>query len=395
MFSLNPKTIIINIKMNNHFKTISINFLTVLKKNSLIYQFATYLKNIFFYFSWHIQFIKNLIKKNNFKKKILLVYDLNSQPYSIGDFLNLLEASLIISETKNIQHIDCMIIYQMDNLSKSDIVFKNIVNSDNVFDFINNFLPLFQLNHKIRSIFLIESVNFFIKFFNKFSNEYYLWPSYTSIKSGTYLSPVIFNNLLNTFYIKNKSIPYLKSSRALEDWSFVFFNSHSKNRIFVTVNLRANKNWSTERNSNIPEWIKFFNHCNNLFDVTFFIICSKEEVHPSLLDCKNVVLVKNFNTNSSQDLALIQNSHYHMGANSGPSTIAWFSEKPFLTVNMKLKKGNFYKSKDMIIDLGNGFQKLNFFKKDQLIFSKIETASILINVFENIYPKLLSYRLKN
>ena len=154
-------------------------------------------------------------------------------------------------------------------------------------------------------------------------------------------------------------------------------------------------NWSSDRNSAIAEWITFFNYCANLFEVTFFIICKNDEIDPMLHKCTNTVLVKKYNTNAAQDLALIQNSHFHMGANSGPSTIAWFSDKPFLTVNMKLNKGIFYKNENMIIELGGGFQRLNFFKDNQLIYMHKETAHILINAFENIWPKISSIALKN
>ena len=47
-----------------------------------------------------------------------------------------------------------------------------------------------------------------------------------------------------------------------------------------------------------------------------------------------MIVAKDHHTVVAEDLALISTSAIHMGASSGPASMAWFNDKPYLVVNI-------------------------------------------------------------
>ena len=71
------------------------------------------------------------------------------------------------------------------------------------------------------------------------------------------------------------------------------------------------------------------------------MICSPSEIDPRLRGFPNVLIAKDHLTTLEQDLALIEAASFHLGAASGPSTIAQFNRKPYCIFGWKISPGLF------------------------------------------------------
>ena len=96
------------------------------------------------------------------------------------------------------------------------------------------------------------------------------------------------------------------------------------------------------------------------------------------------MFAKDFYTNIEQDLALIQCSAIHLGVPSGPATVAFFSQKPYLIFKGELHK-QFFMHNDMVTLRSDGTQKFCFASDSQLFFSGVESASKMLIEFNKIY----------
>jgi hypothetical protein len=330
----------------------------LLKKNNNLYYLTKIIREIYFYLDWNKRRFLNYESKYN---RMMVVYDTSRQPYSIGDFIDVMQASLVLAKLNGIKKIDCSILYDRLNPSKSDSVFDGVVNYDNIYEFLNILLPIVQLNQLIGSIHIFDNNSLFLNHISGVREKNLIWPDTYLLESGKYLTPIIYREILFNYYNEYLNLPILSGSDYLNNWANNFFNQFCGNKTAVTVNIRNNNLWSHSRNSKIDQWVLFFKYCATRHNVLFFIICSKDEIDENLRSCTNVIIVKDYSTNIVQDLSLILNSKIHLGANSGPSTLAWYSGKPVLTVNIDLNNIYFCNKAGMVKDLGDGFQALYFF----------------------------------
>ncbi len=97
----------------------------------------------------------------------------------------------------------------------------------------------------------------------------------------------------------------------------------------------------------------------------------------------NVVIAKDHDTTLDQDLALIYCAPAFMGAPSGPSTVAYFRDKPYSILNSHL--GGLLPC----LEKHSWGYSWNFAKKNQrLVTSEIETKQLLIDEFKILYDAM-------
>lgn len=320
------------------------------------------------------------------ERRILAVYDTSSQPFSVGDLLIFQEASLVLCEKHQVEAVDFVIVYDPENPASSDPVFAGTVTEDNVLYHLASLLPLAQVNQKLGSLFVFNSHERLQSFINDNADRYHVWPSGWKVATREYLSPVVFNELLYSHYKEHGSIPNLSCRPFLKNWAEGFYREHVCPQVPVTVNVRNNKGWHLHRNSQMDSWIDFFRHCESRYPVKFIIICAYSEIDERLRNCPNVILAKDHHTGVEQDMALIHTSAMHMGAGSGPATMAWFNSKPYLMVNTVLKMGEFYEREGMIerVD-SDDIQRFWFAGPNQRVAKGKETAELLIREFSKMW----------
>jgi hypothetical protein len=322
------------------------------------------------------------------RKRILAIYDTSSQPFAVGDMLTFQEASLVLLAKYDVDIVDVAIIYDPVDPAKSDAVFKGNISEDNVFFHLASILPIAQVNQNLGSVFIFNSQNQAQKFIADNAEQYHVWPSGWRIGAREYLSPVAFNELLYEHYKTHGNVPNLSCRPYLKVWAGRFFQKHTFPNVPVTVNLRNNKKWHLERNSTFESWLELFNYCEARFPVKFIVICALAEIDERLRNCSNVVLAKDLHTGIEQDLALIHCSAFHIGAGSGPVSMAWFNTKPYLMVNTTYKEKEFYERPGMIQSDEPGFQKFWFAGPMQRISNGTEKAEVLIKEFENMWSSI-------
>lgn len=359
-----------------------------LKIYKFLYNYYSYIfkkfKKINNLFSFIFSFI---FTKNENNKKLLFIYDLTNQPFSVGDFLVANAASIAICEKNLLNEIDLLIIFDINKLNNST-EFKYI-NSDNVYYNIASILPIAQVNQKLNSILIFNNKPQLNKYITDNKERYFIYPKLLTYALGNYLYWDAMNKIFPEYYLLNKHAPLFKCREHLIVSTKNFFKKYIRENIAVTINLRNNKVHGQNRNSNIKEWNKFFEYCNNKFNVKFIIICSLNEIDNSWLKLKNVVVAKEHHTNIEHDLTLINFSSFHMGSPSGPFSMAWFGTKPYINFNIEIDRISEYSS---IVKIGE-YYKFSFASDNQLMIDKPEQFDIILSEFTRIYNSISKIRI--
>lgn len=325
--------------------------------------------------------IQGFLPVRNANKRILIIYDLSAQPFSIGDILLFQEASLVLRAENGCAAVDFALVYDPTHPASHDPVLSSIT-EDNCMFHLASILPVAQVNPYLGSLLLFDSHAHIERFVADNTERYHVWPSAGAYISRAYLYYRIFNELLTDYYRKNNELPYLQSRPNMLSWALSFLHEHVLPAIPVTVQLRRNP-INPDRNSNYDVWLEFFASCSKLYPAKFIVLCGESEVDERFKKCPNVLVAKDFRTHVEQDLALINIAAIHMGASSGPGIMAMFSSKPYLLLKSPLKP----LIKTGFIKTGN-FTRAFFASSVQQITVTAETSDMLNDEFKKMWLSL-------
>lgn len=313
--------------------------------------------------------------------RLLLIYDLSSQPFSLGDLLVMQEAALIVREQEDLAKIDVAVIYEGSQPVVDDPAFREITGDSFLFH-LSSILPAAQVNPFLGSAFLFDSHEALESFIADNEARYQVWPPANLYASREYLFYHCFNEFFLDYYARHKQLPAMRSRPAARSWARNFFHRHSGGQIMGTIQLRRNPA-NPARNSIYEVWFSFFRYCTDNYPVKFLIICAPHEVEPGLRDLPNVIVAKDHCTSLEQDLALIEEAAFHMGASSGPSTICQFNAKPYCIFgwpnNPKLLKG---------ITVDQHRHRFYFSSEYQNWIAHHETLELLKLEFDRMWPAI-------
>lgn len=312
------------------------------------------------------------------ERRLLVVYDLAYQPYSIGDIIHVQEAALALREMHDAGMIDFAMVYDHRDPSPVDEAYAGI-NRDNVHHYLSSLLPVLQVNAYLGSVLIFNSHEQLEKYVSDNKKRYVVWPSAGKYASGLYLNYLIFNEVLYGYYQNHGSIPSLTCRPFLREAAVSFFYRHVWPDIPVTVQMRNNPSYGTHRNAHMESWIEFFNGCRGRYPVKFVVICSLSEVDDRLRDCSNVIIAKDQHTNIELELAMIHEAAMHMGSSSGMATMAEFNNKPYFIVNTDI---NLERYKGMIRE--DHFVRFFFASPFQRFAFGQETPELLAEQFERM-----------
>ena len=347
-------------------------FYSLIKKNLIRFQKLC---------NWLFRINKNNKSLTN-NKRILIVFDLASQPFGIGDFILLQQVSLILSKKYLTQYTDIAIVH--DVISKPLSEEFSSITTENIYYHLASIIPIAQINRNIGSVFIFNSHFQFENHLSANFENYITWPSIMQYASGDYLYYSALNKVIYKYYQKNHQIPLLKCRDFLKSWAESFYGENLNSEIPVTINLRKNLLWGTERNSDMDAWYEFFKSCIGNYNVKFIIIGSNQEIDERMRLLKNVLIAKDFNTGIEQDLALISLSEFHMGASSGPISMAWFSGKPYLMFSWDANIENY----DGLKKYDDDYYSFGFASPLQKMTKNKETLEILKKGFEDIWKEI-------
>lgn len=312
------------------------------------------------------------------KRRLLVIYDFASQPFSIGDILVIQEASLVLRQVKGLGQVDLALVYDPASPVVPDPAFSDI-SSENFLWHLPTVLQAAQVNPYLGSLFLFDSHRRLEEFASGSFHTYEIWPPLLQYANREYLYYRVFNEVLFDYFQREKALPRLQFRAPARAWSRVFIERHVGSDVAVTVQLRRNLA-NPERNTDYDSWISFFKFSQGRYPVKFLIICAQHEVDPRLRQCPNVVVAKDHCTNVEQDLALVDAAAMHMGASSGPGVIAIFGDKPYCHFNTNLQldlyKGSIREGNRARLFFGNSTQSFLFGR---------ETSDLIAAEFERMW----------
>jgi hypothetical protein len=293
------------------------------------------------------------------------------------------EGSLVLREKHNLDMVDFALLYDSEHPASPDPAFSSITENNAMYH-LASILPVAQVNQHLGSLFLFNSRRNLLRFIADNADLYYVWPPGWKFAFSEYLYYEIFNDLLYNHYKKHGSIPRLTCRQFLVDWAQAFYRKHVHPQVPVTVNVRNNMAFQTHRNLRLECWLEFFHHCETRYPAKFVVVCARSEIDDRLRHCPNVIIAKDHHTGIEQDLALIHTSAIHMGAGSGPASIAWFNDKPYLMVNT-VYGPQYFAHPEMIRQEEENVQRFWFAGPLQHIAGGAETTELLIREFARMW----------
>jgi hypothetical protein len=187
------------------------------------------------------------------------------------------------------------------------------------------------------------------------------------------------------FFQENGHIPYLRCRTELAARAQKFLEQHVLPSMPVVVHLKNNPLETGCSNANFEAWSDFFGVCESRYDVKFVLI-GNEEVPSGISGLSNVILSKDFGSDLSNDLALIQAGPVFMGMSSGPCVMKVFSDAPYVVY-----KNPDHHKEEMEAELGNGV-RFSFATPFQKFLRVFETGPDLLSEFSYIYENLRKNR---
>lgn len=321
-------------------------------------------------------------------KRVLFVYDFVSQGYTYGDLLHCHAGSLVLAEIYAAQRVDFAFVVDRSNPTLPYSKFAEYVTADSAFFIAWRILQINLVNSKLGSTFIFDNHADLQRFVGRFKSDYVVWPSEWRVASDQFLGGLVFKELFFEFQKAHGHVPEFLLPAHLNKWAAKFFEDNVYPQTPITINLRNNPIYDVHRNSDFDAWRSFFEYCQSRYPVKFILICNVDEFDVRFRQCSNVIFAKDFHTDISQELALIANSAMHIGAGSGPVSMANFGRKPYLIVNTDLHKNKLFSHPGMVIDLDENFQKLWFAGEDQRFCRSKESANLLTVEFESMWGRL-------
>jgi hypothetical protein len=344
-----------------------------LKRNRLVRALGRRVKAAASFLRWHLQAFSGLVTAD--ARRLLMIYDFSSQPFSIGDILVIQEASLVLRQVSGLDRVDLAFVYDPASPVVPDPAFSKI-DSENFLWHLSAVLQAAQVNPHLGSLFLFDSHRRLEEFVTGTFHTYDVWPPLPQYASREYLYYRVFNEILFDYFQKEKTLPRLHSRGPAQAWAQGFMEQHVGSDVAVTVQLRRNPA-NPARDTDSDSWISFFQFCRGRYPVKFLIICAQHEIDPRLRQCSNVIIAKDHCTSVEQDLALVGAAAMHMGASSGPGTIALFSGRPYCLFNtdlqMDLYKGSIREGDRATLFFGSSNQSFLFGRENpDLIATEFE-----------------------
>jgi len=299
----------------------------------------------------------------------LVVYDFSSQPVSVGDLLLARVAAECLRLRAPGQRVDIAFISES----------AGIADAAASIDEVGRVLQAVRLDPELGNVFFFGDREEFERFLSTLPPATSIWPSPAYYVSGQYSYYLLWNELLYDCFHRYRTLPHLRSAPRARAWAEGFVAGHAGARTAVSVQLRRNLS-NPARNSDFDAWIAFFDeYVRRGEPFVFFVVGSASEVDPRLAACPNVVLAKAFHTALDQDLALIDVCAAHMGAASGPSTMAFFSDKPYVLFGWRTTD---HRYRDLHAQ--DNVRRFYFATPDQRLIADLETTDSIEAEFARI-----------
>lgn len=337
-----------------------------------------FFSRIYAIFCWVLSspYIVTNTKTNS--RRFLAIYDLSSQPCSIGDFINFQQSVLVQCFNSDIEYVDVVFLNEGKDKNKSKE--HASINDSNSLYYLASIIPVAQINRKLGSVLIFNS-HFQLEQYIAANGKYYhIWPNAFEYSGKDYMYYSTFNDIFYNHNIRYGHLPTLICRDFLIKWAKDFYTTNIPNQVPITINLRNNHIFGQDRNSKIECWLDFFDYCDGRYNAKFIIICAFSEIDSRIRKHRNVIIAKDFYTGIEQDLALINTSAIHMGAASGPISMAWYGERPYLMFSWD---ADISKNRSIVVE--DGYYRFNFSYPYQRMYKQAENLDLLKKEFDAMW----------
>lgn len=315
-------------------------------------------------------------------QRMLTIVDYAVQPYSIGDFLVYLMGSMAAAGLAEVEKVDLCLLSDPSR-PPIDPIMREQVTAQNHYSHLISFLPMAELHPYLGALMVFDSADELNAYLVKSGGLYKMWPGAAALAAKQYMFYDNFK-LIKEHHQQRGAIPQFKFNPLLADWANAFFQKHAPQTVPVTINLRNNPNFHTNRNYILQAWKEFFERCQDNVPVKFIVTCAASEVDASLRSLPNVVFAKDNQSTLMQDLSLIRFAAFHLGSSSGPIAIPIFGDQPYHVFNCDAVAHIANYGGSLIMN-DAGEMQFSFAKKLQTFGVVPETADGIWQQFEKIW----------
>lgn len=314
------------------------------------------------------------------EKKILVVWNLDLNPLSIGGLLILFVEIQIQQIKNNIKSVELCIIGRGLGTYKSYVInnyflleIEKTIDLHLIERF--KFLSIISDFSNLSKIHLVENLSGFFTQFSEFQNQFIFWPSIKEISKLEKICPS--TKLAQRFYGKNHFIPTIVCHGDSLHWAEKFLLNFVYPAKPVIVHLKNNTSERKCSNANFDAWYGFLKYFSN--DNKYkFVLIGNEPVDDKIVSLPNVIISRDYGSNLPRDLALITQGSFFLGMSSGPCNVAIFSKIPYVI----------YKNPDHDVEQMNeelGEKNSFVFSTSSQKFSRsFETTEMIIQDFQEI-----------
>lgn len=315
-------------------------------------------------------------------RRPLLIHDFRNQPISIGDLLMTRIAAEVLRRNNGAVFVDIALLYEpgMERHADPDLWH---VNSANLVGTVGRVMQAMQIDATLGSIAIFNSRPELEHYVEGRAGDALVWPGVSWYAAGQYIYYEIFNQLLYGYFRQHGAVPQLHAGSDQREWALALIDRTASGRTPVTVQLRLNPH-NTARNSRHEEWRKFLLQCGQSDPgYVFYIIGDRGERLDEFRALSNVVVARDHGGSLEGDLALIDTCHAHMGASSGPATMAVFSPKPYAIFGWKTAD---YRYRGLVME--KGVRRFYFASDAQRLVVDTETQALLAHEWSLIRSEL-------
>jgi hypothetical protein len=293
--------------------------------------------------------------------KITGVWDTANTDSKLGFLLLFQEELLLLSEINKSDEIDLIFTYN----EKANLLYF--------------YSSIVQLNPHVHDIFYIQNLELFkIHDSEKLNNDMVIWPSDEWKPCCSYTGSTL---AIQDLWKKSGNIINLETPTNVRQKAARWLYKRLDGRLPVVIHLRNNPKEHIG-NANMSAWIPFFEYCQDKEYPVLFILIGNDLIDERLLNCNNIIVMKEHWQSMEIDLALMEIGFLFMGMSSGPCNMAILSNRPYL-----IWKNPNHHADQMINEL-NDQQQFPFAVENQKFIRDWDTSDSLIEEFERIYLNL-------
>jgi hypothetical protein len=348
-----------------------------------------------------LSYIKSLFIFNISKRtRVLGIIDFNLFNFALGDLTIFHENLFILREKNNQAPIDICIVEDLNH--KKNPTYKK-----------NNWVTeTLQLNPHIENVFQFNKRTQYNKFRINNLHNYVFFPKRRDQLHCDHRP-------LFKYYYENGSLPQMSVDKASLKWAQNIIQNFVGEKKLIVVQIRNSmgiknpedfpnrikgKKGAVMRDSNLPEWQKFFEKLDkNKFKV--ICVCTKYEIVTTWQEKELVLFSKDLGADLMKDLALVQCSYLSLFPTSGLHEFSFYSRTPCCIFNPPLEYWR--KKSDPIYQINGGendfkqncyqsdFQKFIWEEKDDYNTISYNFNQLVEKLEKNKYDKKYNKKIIN